>query len=303
MPETKYEYYAALAERTARQLTENLDNWTSFLDTAARLYKYPYHEQLMIYAQRPGATACADYDTWSKTMRRYIRRGTKGIALIDNDSDVPKLKYVYDLADTGIRQNSRPVNLWQMNDQHLESIFYMLDQNYDVTDISLNKNFEEISAYLADEFWDNHHRDIIGIVENSFLEEYTDNMIGVRFREAVTVSTVYTIMARCGMETDFTHEDFLPVFEFNTPDTIAAIGTAISEISEQILRDIEITIKTYERMQEHEEQPYLHDNGRLLVSEPDIAESAVSALGQIRQDAPGISEESPCDPVQSPNPV
>ena len=303
MPETKYEYYAALAERTARQLTENLDNWTSFLDTAARLYKYPYHEQLMIYAQRPDATACADYDTWSKTMRRYIRRGTKGIALIDNDSDVPKLKYVYDLADTGIRQNSRPVNLWQMNDEHLDSILYMFDRNYDVTDTSLNNVFEEISAYLAEKFWDNHRRDIIGIVENSFLEEYTDDTIGVRFREAVTVSTTYTIMARCGMESHFTHEDFLPVFEFNTPDTIATIGTAISEISEQILRDIEITIKTYERMKEYEEQSYLHDNGRLSVPEPDIAESPAADLGQVRENAPRIPEEAPSDSVQQTDPV
>ncbi|MBQ2727254.1 MAG: hypothetical protein IJF78_16250 [Clostridia bacterium] len=254
MPENKLQYYAALAERTARQLTDSLENWTAFLDTAARLYKYPYHEQLMIYAQRPNATACADYDTWSKTMRRYIRRGTKGIALIDNDSDVPKLKYVYDLADTGTRQNSRPVNLWQMEQEHMDSVFYTLDQNYGVTDISLHNIFEEIAANLADEFWDNHRRDIIGIVDDSFLEEYTDDTIGMRFREAVTVSTAYTLMARCGIENSFTHEDFLPVFEFNTPDTIAALGTAVSEISEQILRDIEITIKIYEkeRIQEHE---------------------------------------------------
>ncbi len=300
MPETKYEYYAALAERTARQLTDNLDNWMSFLDTAARLYKYPYHEQLMIYAQRPDATACADYDTWSKTMRRYIRRGTKGIALIDNESDTPKLKYVYDLADTGTRQHSRPVNLWQMGQEHMDSVFYTLDQNYGVTDISLHNVFEEIAANLADEFWDNHRRDIIGIVDDSFLEEYTDDTIGVRFREAVTVSTAYTLMARCGMENPFTHEDFLPVFEFNTPDTIAALGTAVSEISEQILRDIEITIKIYEkeRIQRDEERTDLHENGRLRIPESDPAEPAAADLGQVRQDAPGISEEPQTDPVQ-----
>ncbi len=305
MPETKYEYYAALAERTARQLTDSLENWTAFLDTAARLYKYPYHEQLMIYAQRPDATACADYDTWSKTMRRYIRRGTKGIALIDNDSDTPKLKYVYDLADTGTRQNSRTVNLWEMKDEHLDSVFYTLDQNYGVTDIALGNIFEEIAANLADEFWDNHRRDIIGIVDDSFLEEYTDDTIGVRFREAVTVSTAYTLMARCGMENPFTHEDFLPVFEFNTPDTIAALGTAVSEISKQILRDIEITIKIYEkeRIQRDEERTDLHENGRLPVPEPDPAEPAAEVPGQVRQDAPGIPEESPPDPVQQTDPV
>jgi len=224
MPENKLQYYAELAERTARQLTDSLENWTAFLDTAARLYKYPYHEQLMIYAQRPVATACADYDTWNKTMCRYIRRGTKGIALIDNESDTPKLKYVYDLADTGTRQNSRPVNLWRMEQEHMDSVFYTLEQNYGLKDLPLDRIFEEISVTLADEFWDNHHGDIIGIVAESFLEEYTDDTIGVRFREAVTVSTTYTLISRCGMESPFTHEDFLPVFEFNTPDTIAALG-------------------------------------------------------------------------------
>ncbi|MBR4960030.1 MAG: DEAD/DEAH box helicase family protein, partial [Clostridia bacterium] len=300
MPENKLQYYAELAEQTARQLTDSLENWTTFLDTAARLYKYPYHEQLMIYAQRPDATACADYDTWNKTMRRYIRRGTKGIALIDNDSDVPKLKYVYDLADTGTRQNSRPVNLWQMEQEHLDSVFHALDQNYGVTDVSLTEIFEEIAVNLAEEFWDNHSRDIIGIVENSFLDEYTDDTIGVRFREAVAVSSTYTIMARCGMESSLTHEDFLPVFEFNTPDTIAALGTAVSQISEQVLRDIEITIKIYEkeRIQRDEERTDLHQSGGLRLPEPDPAEPPAKVPGQVREDAPGISEESPSDPVQ-----
>ncbi len=300
MPKTKYEYYVTLAERTAQQLTDRLENWTAFLDTAARLYKYPYHEQLMIYAQRPDATACADYDTWNKTMRRYIRRGTKGIALIDNDSDTPKLKYVYDLADTGTRQNSRPVNLWRLEQEHMDSVFYTLDQNYSLKDLPLDRIFEEISVTLADEFWDNHRRDIIGIIVNSFLEEYTDDTIGVRFREAVTVSTTYTIMARCGMENPFTHEDFLPVFEFNTPDTIAALGTAVSEISEQVLRDIEITIKIYEkeRIQRDEERTDLHQSGGLRLPEPDPAESAAEVPGQVRQDASGIPEEPPSDPVQ-----
>ncbi len=305
MPENKLQYYAELAEQTAQQLTYSLENWTAFLDTAARLYKYPYHEQLMIYAQRPDATACADYDTWNKTMRRYIRRGTKGIALIDHDSDTPKLKYVYDLADTGTRQNSRPVNLWRMEQEHMDSVFYTLEQNYGVTDISLHNIFEEIAANLADEFWDNHRRDIIGIVDDSFLEEYTDGTIGVRFREAVTVSTTYTIMSRCRMDSHFTHEDFLPVFEFNTPDTIAALGTAVSQISEQVLRDIEITIKIYEkeRIQRDEERTDLHQRGGLRLPEPDPAEPAAEVPGQVREDASGISEEPQTDPVQQIDPV
>lgn len=305
MPETKYEYYAALAEQTARQLTASVENWTAFLQTAARLYKYPYHEQLMIYAQRPDATACADYDTWSKTMRRYIRRGTRGIALIDRDSETPKLKYVYDLADTGARQNSRPVTLWQMEQEHIDTVFHTLDRNYGVNDIRLSSVFEEIAANLADEFWDNHRRDIADIVADSFLEEYNVDTIGVRFRQAATVSTTFVLMERCGVEseTPFTHEDFLPIFDFNTPDTIAALGTAVSEISEQVLRDIELSIKTYERIQNHEKQPDLHENRGLRVPEPDLAESAEQTPRQVREDEKRIPEEPQTDSVQSSDPV
>ncbi len=300
MPETKYDHYAALAEQTARQLTASVENWTAFLQTAARLYKYPYHEQLMIYAQRPNATACADYDTWNKTMHRYIRRGTRGIALIDRDSETPKLKYVYDLADTGTRQNSRPVNLWQMAENHMDTVFYALDQNYGATNIHLTDLFEEISSNLAAEFWDNHRYDMTDIVADSFLEEYNIDTIGVRFRQAVTVSTTYILMERCGIEaeTPFTHEDFLPIFDFNTPDTVAALGTAVSEISEQILRDIEISIKTYERMQTHEKQSDLHENRGLRVPEPDLADPADETSRQVWEDAPGISEESPSDSLE-----
>ena len=99
----KYEYYAELAKKTAKQLAASTENWTSFLTTAARLYKYPYHEQLMIYAQRPDASACADFDTWNKRMGRYVRRGSTGIALIDGAVNYPKLRYVFDVSDTGTR--------------------------------------------------------------------------------------------------------------------------------------------------------------------------------------------------------
>ncbi len=300
MPETKYDHYAALAEQTARQLTASVENWTAFLQTAARLYKYPYHEQLMIYAQRPNATACADYDTWNKTMHRYIRRGTRGIALIDRDSETPKLKYVYDLADTGTRQNSRPVNLWQMAENHMDTVFYTLDQNYGATNIHLTDLFEEISSNLAAEFWDNHRHDMTDIVADSFLEEYNIDTIGVRFRQAVTVSTTFVLMERCGIEAEspFTHEDFLPIFDFNTPDTVAALGTAVSEISEQILRDIELSIKTYERMQTHEKQPDLHENRGLRIPEPDLAEPADETSRQVWEDAERVSEEAPTDSLE-----
>ena len=118
----KYESYAELAEKTAKQLTDSTENWTSFLTNAARLYKYPYHEQLMIYAQRPDATACADFDTWNKRMGRYVRSGSTGIALLDDSGSYPKLRYVFDVADTGARRNSRDVKLWTMEERHRDEV-------------------------------------------------------------------------------------------------------------------------------------------------------------------------------------
>ena len=111
---SKVQLYAQMADRTAEQITGSYQKWTAFLTTAARLYKYPYNEQLMIFAQRPEATACAEYDLWNKQMRRYVRRGSKGIALVDNSREKPRLRYVFDISDTGLRKNSRHPFLWEL---------------------------------------------------------------------------------------------------------------------------------------------------------------------------------------------
>ena len=109
---SKVQFYSAMASYTATHLTDSWQKWTAFLTTASRLYKYPFHEQLMIFAQRPDATACAEYDLWNDTMRRYVRRGSKGIALVDNSREKPRLRYVFDISDTGLRKNSRHPFLW-----------------------------------------------------------------------------------------------------------------------------------------------------------------------------------------------
>ena len=297
----KYTTYANLAETAAKQLTGSMESWTAFLTTAARLYKYPYHEQLMIYAQRPDATACADFDTWNKRMGRYVRRGSNGIALIDTTGSYPKLRYVFDVADTGAREKSRDVNLWTMEERHTDAVAEMLDRNYDISGSgTLADMLEQTAAKLAAEYWQEHRRDIADIVDNSFLEEYDIDSLGMQFRSAAAVSITYSLMSRCGMNPGehFDHEDFLAIFDFNTPDTIAALGTAISDISEQMLRQIEVTVKNYERTHEHEERTELHEGGRLQSPEPDLGESADAGTRQIRQDAAGLPEESPSDPVQ-----
>ena len=294
----KLQAYAEQAERTARQITGSHLAWTAFLTTAARLYKYPYNEQLMIYMQRPEATACAEYDFWNEKMGRYVRRGSTGIALIDATGYKPRLKYVFDVSDTGGKENARRVNLWELKDAHTDSVSAMLERNYGVSGKNgLAEQFESVASQLAAEYWRDHSRDILGIVADSYLEEYDDYNIEVAFKNAAAVSITYSLMSRCGMQPEdhFEHEDFFSIFDFNTPRTVAALGTAVSEINEQVLRQIEVTIRNYEREHsaertaEHGEQPDLHDERRLHDSRPEDR-GAGAAPRQVRTDAPEVPE-------------
>ena len=302
----KLQAYAELAERTARQITGSHLAWTAFLTTAARLYKYPYNEQLMIYMQRPEATACAEYDFWNEKMGRYVRRGSTGIALIDATGYKPRLKYVFDVSDTGGKENARRVNLWELKDAHTDSLSAMLERNYGVSGKNgLAEQFEAVASLLAAEYWRDHSRDILGIVADSYLEEYDDYNIEVAFKNAAAVSITYSLMSRCGMQPEdhFEHEDFFSIFDFNTPRTVAALGTAVSEINEQVLRQIEVTIRNYEREHsaertaEHGEQPDLHDERRLHDSRPEDR-GAGAAPRQVRADAPEVPEGASAHPLE-----
>ena len=302
----KLQAYAEQAERTARQITGSHLAWTAFLTTAARLYKYPYNEQLMIYMQRPEATACAEYDFWNEKMGRYVRRGSTGIALIDATGYKPRLKYVFDVSDTGGKENARRVNLWELKDAHTDSVSAMLERNYGVSGKNgLAEQFESVASQLAAEYWRDHSRDILGIVADSYLEEYDDYNIEVAFKNAAAVSITYSLMSRCGMQPEdhFEHEDFFSIFDFNTPRTVAALGTAVSEINEQVLRQIEVTIRNYEREHsaertaEHGEQPDLHDERRLPDSRPENR-GAGAAPRQVRADAPEVPEGASAHPLE-----
>ena len=249
---SKLQEYRRMSEEAQRQLTGSLERWQSFLATASRLYKYPYHEQVMIHAQRPDATACAEFDVWNNTMRRYVRRGSKGIALIDTSGDRERLRYVFDVSDTGTRPNSRSLNLWELREEHIPAVSSMLEKNYGVpAGESLAVQLEAVASQLAREYWEDNRRDILGILEDSFLEEYDEFNVGVAFRNAAEVSISYSLMLRCGLEPEnyFEHEDFMSVFDFNTPETAGALGTAVSGINQQVLREIGATIRNYEREQ------------------------------------------------------
>ena len=303
---TKAEMYAQMAEKVAVQLTGSWQEWAGFLTTAARLYKYPYYEQLMIYAQRPDATACAEYDLWNDRMGRYVRRGSKGIALVDDSGDRPRLRYVFDISDTGTREHSRTPWLWQLEERHIGPLSAMLERNYDVGSNDLAQQLADVAAKLAEEYWDEHRQDILYIVDGSFLEEYDEYNIEVQFKSAATVSITYALMSRCGLEPEqyFGHEDFMPIFDFNTPAAIGALGTAVSQVNQQVLRQIGVTIQNYEREQlaersvTHGEQPDLHEERRLPDSRPEPDRAAAEAPGQVRQDAQSVPEGASAHPVQ-----
>jgi len=191
---TKAELYAQMAEKVATQLTGSWQEWAGFLTTAARLYKYPFHEQLMIYAQRPDATACAEYDLWNEKMGRYVRRGSKGIALVDDSRDRPRLRYVFDISDTGTREHSRTPWLWQLEERHLDSVQAMLERTYDISGDDLAGQLTKVAGKLAEEYWTEHQQDFFYIVDGSFLEEYDEYNIGVQFKAAATVSITYALM-------------------------------------------------------------------------------------------------------------
>ena len=305
---SKVQLYAQMADRTAEQITGSYQKWTAFLTTAARLYKYPYNEQLMIFAQRPEATACAEYDLWNKQMRRYVRRGSKGIALVDTSSDQPKLRYVFDVSDTSGGENSRRPYLWEYRQEHREVVSAALEQRFDVSgENGLADQMERVAAQLVDEYWHDNWRDIVGIVDGSFLEGYDDFNIGAAFRNAAVVSTTYALLSRCGMQPGdyFEHEDFLNVFDFNTPQTVDALGTAISQSSELVLRQIEITIKNYEREKlaersESHERTDLHPQRGLSDSRPEPDRAAASPAGQVRQYAEELPEGASSGAVEQP---
>ena len=304
---SKAEFYRQMAEQVSTQLVGSWKEWTAFLSTAARLYKYPFHEQMMIYAQRPDATACAEYDLWNEKMGRYVRRGSKGIALVDDSGDKPRLRYVFDISDTGTREHSRTPWLWQLEEQHIGPVSAMLERNYGVAGDNLAQQLIDVAGKLASEYWDEHQQDFRYIVDGSFLKEYDDLNIEVQFKSAATVSIAYALMSRCGLDTDqyFQHEDFMPIFDFNTPATVGALGAAVSQINQQVLRQIGVTVQHYEREQlaersvTHGEQPDLHEDRRLPDSRPEADRTAGEALGQVRQDAESVPEGPPTPDLQS----
>ena len=303
---SKTEEYLALAQRTANGLTRYWESWTDYLTTASRLYKYPFADQLMIYAQRPDATACAEFDIWRNRMNRYVRRGSKGIALLDESSGFPRLHYVFDVSDTGVRRNSRDPEVWQYNDDLKQPVSEMLAATYGISGERVSQQLADVAGKLVADYWDNNGGDIRAIVDGSLLMDYDDAGVEMQFKSAAAISVTYTLLERCGFEPTawFDKEDFRAIHEFSTPDSVYALGAAVSDMSREVLRQIERTVKTTirrrnnERSQhEYEQQSELHADRGLFSPEPDHA-SAEDPAGQVRQAAPDVPERPSPSAVQ-----
>ena len=308
---SKTEEYLALAQRTANGLTRYWESWTDYLTTASRLYKYPFADQLMIYAQRPDATACADYDIWNNRMNRYVRRGSKGIALLDESSGFPRLHYVFDVSDTGVRRNSRDPEVWQFNDDLKQPVSEMLAATYGISGERVSQQLADVAGKLVADYWDNNGGDIRAIVDGSLLMDYDEAGVEMQFKSAAAISVTYTLLERCGIEPAgwFDKDDFQAIYNFSTPDSVYALGAAVSDMSREVLRNIERTVKTTirrrnnERSQhEYEQQSELHADRGLSSPEPDPP-SAEDPAGQVRQAAPDVSDESSPGAVQHDAPV
>ena len=303
---SKTEEYLALAQRTANGLTRYWESWTDYLTTASRLYKYPFADQLMIYAQRPDATACADFDIWNNRMNRYVRRGAKGIALLDESSGFPRLHYVFDVSDTGVRRNSRDPEVWQYNDDLKQPVSEMLSKTYGISGERVSQQLADVAGKLVADYWDNNSGDIRAIVDGSLLMDYDEAGVEMQFKSAAAISVTYTLLERCGFEPTgwFDKDDFQAVYNFSTPDSVYALGAAVSDMSREVLRNIERTVKTTirrrnnERSQhEYEQQSELHADRGLPAPEPD-PEPAPEAAGQVRQAAPDVPDEPSPSAVQ-----
>ena len=304
---SKTEEYLALAQRTANGLTRYWESWTDYLTTASRLYKYPFADQLMIYAQRPDATACADFDIWNNRMNRYVRRGAKGIALLDESSGFPRLHYVFDVSDTGVRRNSRDPEVWQLGPDLVQPVSEMLSKTYGISGERVSQQLADVAGKLVADYWDNNGGDIRAIVDGSLLMDYDEAGVEMQFKSAAAISVTYTLLERCGIEPAgwFDKDDFQAIYNFSTPDSVYALGAAVSDMSREVLRNIERTVKTTIRRRNAERSQYeyeqqerdLLDRRGLPAPEPN-PEPAPEAAGQVRRAAPDVPDEPSPGTVQ-----
>ena len=306
--EDKRKSLAQLSEFIAANSTQSYENWTHFLRFAGRFYKYSYDEQIGIYLQRPDATAVASYQIWNEKMHRYIKRGSVGIAVLDNSGESVRVRYLFDIADTGTRDNSRTPNIWEMRREHENAIVQDLDRSYGIPDDvgALENHLELLAMQMASAYWEENSAQIVRILDGSGLSVYDTDALGINFRKALSNSVLYLLISRClGNPDDYLGlEDLSDVADFNTPQAAAALGTAVNTISSGVLRQIERTVRSYDRNQERSnqyEQPTdLHSQRGLSDSEHQTGTHTPDSSEQVRANAPELPEGAESDTVQHP---
>ena len=306
----KARFYSGVARETINRITASRENWTSFLTTMARNYEFTYPEQVMIYAQRPDATLCKPYEEWNtEQYRRYVKRGSKGIALFVMNQDKPYLRYVFDVSDTGVRRSSPALSTWKVTNENRPYIMEEMERIFQVpAEGMLENQLENIAMKQASEYWADFRKPILDIVANSFLEEYDEYNIEVAFKTAVANSVSYAMYSRLAGNPDdyFEHEDFVNVFEFNTRQTVNALGTAVNAVSSRMFAELEKAIETYEKTKTIErshnyERNDLQASRGLSDSGHRTEEQRREAPGQVRQDAESVSGREQSDAADRPD--
>ena len=248
----KYHEISLLAGETARQVSKNGEEWAKYLTTAARLYRYPFDDQMLIYAQRPDANACATMETWNEKMFCWVNRGAKGIALFDRESERPRLKYVFDVSDVHkSRRLGKDPYLWEIREEHKDAVLAQLEKTYGATDKdnSFESRLMEIAGRIAEDYYGELMQDMSYAKEGSFLEEFDDLNVGLRLRETLSASIAYTLLSRCGADMDLWKDElnFDYISEFNTTKALSVIGNATTDMCKPILMEIGKTVAAYDR--------------------------------------------------------
>lgn len=262
----KYHLISALAEEMSKEVVRNEDSWRRYLNTASRLYKYPFKEQLLIYAQRPDAQACASIEIWNEKMHCWVNKGAKGIALIDEET-YSGLKYVFDISDVHkARRIGRFPYLWEMQEKHEDVVLRRLEKTYGETDrnAGFTERIREISTRIAMDCYEELAADMEYLKEGSFLEELDGFNVEMRIRETLADSIAYTILKRCGMEEKELSEvmEFPYIHEFNTTETLSLLGSSVSDLSKPVLMEIGKAIRAFDREQQQRlsEQSRMEEN-------------------------------------------
>ena len=276
-----------LASRTTHDVTQSAESWKRYLDTAARLHKYRFDEQLLIYAQRPDATACAEMELWNNIMRRWVKPKSTGIALISRDGrGKPKLRYVYDIADTRPVRGAKMPYLWEVTQAKHDAIREALERQYGPSgEMDFGNQLMEQARRAVNAVYRDDLTDLAYDTKDSLLEELDDLNLEVRYRNLLTASVQYTVLTRCGLDpSDYLEdEDLRGISEFSTPAVLHYLGDATSTVSMELLEEISRAVKTYDREQAKNEQN---------ISENTLAKSPVIPYTKGEEEFSTVKRES-----------